>query len=230
MDQFRIISLLNTESKIFFGLLSRCLSNYILRNGYIDTSVQIAGMPGCLEHTGVMTQLLREAKENRGYLVVLWSDLANAYGSIPHKLVEEALRRHCVPAMICNLINNYYQNFKMRISSNSSWSEWHKLEKGIIMECTMAMNMLVKAAEVECCGPFSKSGIRQPPIKAFMDDLIVTTSSVMGSRWLLKGLEQSTTWAWMSFKPAKSRSLVLKKGKVMERVHFRITGKNPYPE
>ena len=62
------------------------------------------------------------------------------------------------------------------------------------------------------------------PIRAFMDDLTVTTSSVTGSRWLLKGLEQSTTWARMRFKPAKSRSLVLKKGKVMERVRFTITG------
>lgn len=31
------------------------------------------------------------------------------------------------------------------------------------------MNMLVKAAETECRGPLSKSGIRQPPIRAFMD-------------------------------------------------------------
>ena len=65
LDQFRLISLLNTESKIFFGLLSRRLSDFILGNSYIDTSVQksgVAGMPGCLEHTGVLTQLLREAK------------------------------------------------------------------------------------------------------------------------------------------------------------------------
>ena len=66
-------------------------------------------MPGCLEYTGVMTQLLREAKENRGDLVVLWLDLTNAFGSKPHKLVEEALRRHHVPTVKCNLINNYYR-------------------------------------------------------------------------------------------------------------------------
>ena len=183
-----------------------------------------------------MTQLLREAKENRGDLVVLWLDLANAYGSVPHKVVEEALKRHHVPAAICDLINNYYQNSKMRISSNSSWSEWHELEKEIITGCTisavlfsLAMNMLVKTAEVECRGLLSKSGIRQPPIRAFMDDLTVTTSSVTGSRWLLKGLEQSTTWARMSFKPAKSRSLVLKKGKLMERVRFTIDGEKSLP-
>ena len=75
LDQFRLISLLNTESKIFFSLLSRRLSDFFLGNGYIDTSVQkggVAGMPGCLEHTGVLTQLLREAKESKGDLIMYY--------------------------------------------------------------------------------------------------------------------------------------------------------------
>ena len=55
-----------------------------------------------------------------------------------------------------------------------------------------------------------------------MDDLTVTTTSVMGGRWLLKGLERNMTWARMYFKSVKSRSLVLKKGKVMEKVRFTV--------
>ena len=215
--------------------MSRRLSDFFLGNGYIDTSVQkgeLAGMPGCLEHTGVLTQLLREAKESKGNLTVLWLDLANAYGSMPHKLVEEALKRHHVPPSMCDLIADYYKNFWLRACSGSVTSEWQTLEKGIITGCAMSavlfsltMNMLVKAAEVECRGPLSRAGVRQSPISAYMDDLSVTTTSVMGSRWLLKGLERNMTWARMYFKPAKSRSLVLKKGKVMEKVRFTVAGK-----
>ena len=84
------------------------------------------------------------------------------------------------------------------------------------------MNMLAKSAEVQCRGPLTKSGIRQPPIRAFMDDLTVTTPNVPGGRWILKGLEELTTWARMTFKPAKSRSLVLKKGKVTTKFHFTL--------
>jgi len=78
------------------------------------------------------------------------------------------------------------------------------------------MNMLVKSAEVQCRGPLIKSGIRQPPIRAFMDDLTVTTS-VRGSRWILKGLEEIITWACMSFKLSRSRYLVLKTGKTTDK-------------
>ena len=155
-------------------------------------------------------------------------DLANAYGSILHKLISEALNRHHVPPSVCDLIADYNKNLRLKAGSSTVTSEWQTLEKGIIIGCTISavvfsltMNMLVKAAEVECRGPLSRSGVRQSPIRAYMDDLTVTTS-VMGRRWLLKGLERNMTWARMYFKPAKSRSLVLKK--VMEKVRFTVAG------
>ena len=114
IQQFRIISLLNTENKIFFVILAWRFSHFSVSIGYVDTSVQkgcVAGMPGCLENTVVLTQLLREASENKGDLVVLWLNLANAYGALLHKLVEEALRRHQIPNIISNLIRDYDNDF-----------------------------------------------------------------------------------------------------------------------
>ncbi|XP_038154112.1 uncharacterized protein LOC119791846 [Cyprinodon tularosa] len=234
IDQFRTIFLLSVEGKLFFSIVARRLTDYLLRNSYIDTSVQKGGIPkipGCLEHNGVVTQLIREARESKGDLVVLWLDLANAYGSIPHKLVERTLCRHHVPAKFRDLILDYYNRFSLRVAAGSTTSDWHKLEKGIITGCTisvilfaLAMNMLAKSTEVQCRGPLTKSGVRQPPIRAFMDDLTVTTSNVPGSRWILKGLEELTTWARMTFKPAKSRSLVLKRGKVINKFIFTLGG------
>lgn len=74
---------------------SSSLSNFLLSNKHINISGQkggIPGVPGCLEHTGVVTQLIREAREGRGDLAVLWLDLTN--GSIAHKLVKVALEKH----------------------------------------------------------------------------------------------------------------------------------------
>ncbi len=62
------------------------------------------------------------------------------------------------------------------------------------------------------------------PIRAYMDDLTITTTSVPGSRWILQGLERVITWARMSFKLSKSRSMVLKKGKVVDKFRFSISG------
>lgn len=39
IEQFRVISLLNVESKIFFSIIARWLSNFVLSNKHIDMSV-----------------------------------------------------------------------------------------------------------------------------------------------------------------------------------------------
>lgn len=61
-----------------------------------------------------------------------------------------------------------------------------------------------------------------------MDDLTVTTESVPGCRLILEGLQKLMEWARMSFKPSKSRSMVLKKGKVDDKFRFNIAG-TPIP-
>ena len=90
VNQFRTISLLNVEGKIFFAILAKRLTSFLTGNSYIDTSVQkggVSGFSGCVEHTSAITQLISEAKKGRKDLTVVWLDLANAYGSIPHQLI-----------------------------------------------------------------------------------------------------------------------------------------------
>lgn len=55
-----------------------------------------------------------------------------------------------------------------------------------------------------------------------MGDL--TTPSVLGGHWILQGLEKCISWARMSFKPNKSRSMLLKRGKVVDKFYFQVDG------
>lgn len=70
-----------------------------------------------LEHTWVITQLLRETRENKVNLVVLWSDLANGYCSLLHKLVERSLQMHHVSEAIRGLLRDCYNGFHLRASA-----------------------------------------------------------------------------------------------------------------
>ena len=52
--QFRQIAFMNVEGKLFWGVVSKKLSNHLVKdNNFIDTGSQkgaISGMPGCWEH------------------------------------------------------------------------------------------------------------------------------------------------------------------------------------
>lgn len=234
LGDFRTISLLNVEGKIFLALLARRMTTFMLANNYIDIAVQKGGVPGvsgCLEHTSALTQIIREAKEKKGDLAVLWLDLANAYGSIPHKLVELTLQRYHFPEKVQILLRNYFDSFKMRFTVQDYTTAWQRLEVGIVTGCTIsviifaaAMNLVVKSAERLSRGPVMMSGTQQPPTGAFMDDMTVTAKTPVEGRWMLEDLERLVAWARMRFKPQKSRSLVLKKGKVQSSFKFRVAG------
>lgn len=113
--------------------------------------------------------------------MVLWLDLANTFGSMPHNLVQETLVR----ALVRNFSLDYYSDFSLRVPSVSTTSQWHSLEVGIVTGCPISVILFALAMNR---GPKSKSGIYQSPISVYMDALTVTTHFVIGCGWVLKGL------------------------------------------
>ena len=108
ISDFRPIALLNVEGKLFFSLVSRRLETHLISsNKFINKSVQKGCMekvPGCWEHISMAWAALKEAKSKNLSLAKIWLDIANAYGSIPHKLIIFALHRYGVSPKWIHLI------------------------------------------------------------------------------------------------------------------------------
>jgi len=103
------------------------------------------------------------------------------------------------------------------------------LEKGIVTGCTvsvvlfiMGMNLMINAALRETRGPKTESGIHLPSSRGFMDDLTLTSTTHVQARWMLTALTDVASLARMKFKAAKSRSLIIKKGKPTDRFTLRV--------
>ena len=171
VTQLRTISLLNVEGKIFFSVLARRMTSYMTGNSYVDTSVQKGGEPGflgCVEHTSVNSQLIQEAKVNKKDLTVVWLDLANAYGTIQHTLIEESLKPYHILKHFREIIRSYFGGINLRFTTNRFTTTWQPLQKGIVTGNTisvilfvMGMNMIIKAGERETTEPKTSSNIRQ---------------------------------------------------------------------
>ena len=86
------------------------------------------------------------------------------------------------------------------------------------------MNLVVKPAEKKSRGLVIATGVRQPPTQAFIDDMTITAKTQVEGGWMLEDLEKLIALARMLFKSAKSRSLVLKKGKVNNSARFKVQG------
>lgn len=121
---------------MFFGILAKRLTQILINKKYIDTSVQkggVPGVPGCIEHNIVISKIIEGAKRNQGYLAVLWLDLTNAYGTVPHKLVDHTLKAYHVPQKVQLLLWNYFGHFKMHFTSGDFTTNWQRLEVRIVI-------------------------------------------------------------------------------------------------
>ena len=201
---------------------------FLLVSRYIDLSIQKEGIPGVsgyLEHTALLSQLIREAKTEKKNLVITWLDIANAYGSIPHDVIQTALVRAHIPENTRELIQNYYSDVKIRFTTKNFTTDWQRVERGIITGCTLSvilfaltMSWLVESAKNVTKGPKTSSGQRQPNSRLFMDDINGATETVPQSRHLLANIDDKLKWAGLSARAKKCRSLVIIKGKVKKRL------------
>ncbi|GFO24433.1 reverse transcriptase [Plakobranchus ocellatus] len=74
----------------------------------------ITGVFGCLEHATMIWEAIQRAKSEKLNLDVIWLDLANAYGSEPHEMIQLALRMYHVPEVIQVMLNDSFSGFLMR--------------------------------------------------------------------------------------------------------------------
>lgn len=124
MEQFRQISLLNVEGKIFFTVVAQRLSVFLQKNNFVDTSVQkagVSGFSGCLEHTNAIGHLVETAlKEKNLHVFFFFLDLANAFGSVPHAILWTAFSFFQVPQGIIRLVKAYFRDRQFCITTQAS--------------------------------------------------------------------------------------------------------------
>ena len=234
LSDFRPIALLNVEGELFFSLVSRHLETHLISNNkIINKSVQkgfMGKVPGCWEHISMVWAVLKEAKSKNLSLATIWLDIANAYGSIPHKLIIFALHRYGVSPKWIHLIETYYCGIFSTSFSQGAPSSWHRHQRGIFGGCTLSiilflagMNIILEYSLVASTPQFHLNNIPLPPMRVFMDDLNIMSSTICGAKTLLSRYAIALNWAGLTFRADKSRSIVIIKGMSMNTTPFSVS-------
>ena len=107
------IALTSCVGKFSTSIIKRRWEAHMTKNSYLDTNIQKAfqsRIAGCEEHQLKLSSIIRDANKNQRSLTVAWLDLANAYGSVNHKLIEFALSHYHAPRELIALTTNLYNN------------------------------------------------------------------------------------------------------------------------
>jgi hypothetical protein len=222
-SEFRPIAVTSTGGKIFFSIIGDRLQNFLVGNCYIKIKIQkgfLADMAGCLEHNFALWEALRDATTAQRTIVTTWIDLANAYGSVRHNLIQFALDWYHVPKFFQDLIFDYYEKLCAFIVTKG-WSTGSFLfDIGCFQGCVISailfdcvFNLLLDFLEpLQKLGYAHKNTLVVTANKAYADDLNVTTTDSASNQLVL---DSTCTWLdWtgtMKAKPAKCVSFAQRK-------------------
>ena len=92
-------------------------------------------------------------------------------------MIQLAVRMYHVPEDNQVMLGKYFNDFRIRFSTNGYTTDWNNLEIDIAMGCMispilfiMAMEVILKASEGSAGLANLGGGCYMPPLKAFMDD------------------------------------------------------------
>ena len=75
------------------------------------------GISGCTEQSTKVTAALREAHTRHRSVTVCWWDLANAYGSVHHGLIQFSLQHYNAPDKLMNIVGDLYSDLHALITT-----------------------------------------------------------------------------------------------------------------
>ena len=222
VSDFRPITMTNTNGKILLSLLARRALVYMKKNNYFNASVQkgyINEVAGCAEHTTMLYEMMKNAKQKNRQITVCWTDLENAFGSIRHDLIQFALSWYHFPQCFRKLVHDYYEGLCIKIRTKKWASEPISVLKGIFQGCplsaqlfNMAWNIALDMIETTPGAGYKlkEAGIVLKQL-AYVDDHTSVTSNPGDAQKILDTLDEYFVWSdCMKAKPSKCRAVAFK--------------------
>ena len=90
-----------------------------------------------------------------------------------------------MPVVVVNLVRAYFQDMRLCLSTAGFTTGWQRPEIGLKAGCTisplaftMAMEIIIRASKWVVGGERCQDGTHLTPIRAYMDDITLVTTTV----------------------------------------------------
>ena len=214
-QNWRPIALQNVVYKIYAAILGRRLACWAGETGAISP-VQKGFVPGegCLEHSFLVRSVMEDARRRHRQLHVVWFDLRNAFGSVPHNLIWYSMWKLRAPDNLVSILMDIYDGSTFTIQS----AEWATgaipQQRGVKQGChispllfNLAIEGLIRGVESSSATGYSFTEALEVKCLAYADDLAIVGATEEDVEVMLARLEEFSRWSHMDFNVAKCASL-----------------------
>ena len=177
----------------------------------------MSATPGCVEHHCKLASILAEARKKHKSLAVCWLDLANAYGSVHHSLIQFSVEHYHAPPCFRQILQALYSDLVGKVITN----EWETLpiplDIGVyqgdplsVVIFNTVINTLVDTLQSRIdLGYTLSSSTRQINLLQYADDTCLLADSAATCQHLLEIVKQWLQWSGMRAKVCKCHCMAL---------------------
>ena len=223
-SNFRPITLQPICLKIFTSIIRNRMFKFLTSNNLIENHIQKGFVPkisGTLEHTALLSHIIRDAKRKQRSLVITLLDLQNAFGEVQHGLIDTMLKYHHIPDHVIELVDALYADFKTTITTRSYATPFLKIEKGVLQgDClspllfNLCINSFIRTLQTK---EFEQLSYRSNKLLTprnwfqFADDAIAISATEYENQTLVNAFSRWCNWAKMKIRPDKCQTFAMKK-------------------
>ena len=236
-NNFRPIALTPTVGKIFTTILKQRMLDYMISNNYMDKTIQKAFLPatsGCVEHHVKLAAVISSARKSHRSLAIAWLDIANAYGSVHHSLIQFALSHYHLPVEFSQMVQSLYSGLSASVISHEWSTPLIPILTGVyqgdplsVVIFNTVINTLIDTLKTK-----SELGFNLPNsshklnLLQFADDSCLIAKDSSACQSLLRVVEKWLLWAGMKAKVPKCHSVAIEAstGKPIDP-HLKLDGK-----
>lgn len=166
-----------------------------------------------------MQEAIRHARTKKKTLHVTFFDLADAFGSVPHQLINFTLERHKLPHNIRKYVANYLQNGWATVRTKSWSSERFKFARGVFQGDPLSpilfiwiFNPVISAIQGDPKLGITIEGHNIATLP-FADDFCLMTTNKRTHQKAINIINNHILSMGLQLKPSKCRSLSISSGK-----------------
>ncbi|KAK8770417.1 hypothetical protein V5799_013119 [Amblyomma americanum] len=139
INNWRPIALGSTIAKLYAGCLASRLQRWFREHETLSRC-QKGFLPhdGLFEHNFVLQERLDAARAGRGELCVAFLDIANAFGSVAHNAIVDALRGAGAGDDFCAIVADLYCDNTTRIVAKDGATQSIDISAGILQGCPLS--------------------------------------------------------------------------------------------
>lgn len=142
------ISLSCTLYKIFTGLIAACLSRWLEEHNILSPQQKgFRPYNGTLENNYMLEQRIRKAKKMKKELYLLFIDIKNAFGSVPHPVIMAALEGVGIRNEYSILIEDIYSELKTFLLTAEGLSDIIDVLCGVKQGCALSSVLFLLAID-----------------------------------------------------------------------------------